>query len=154
LRDVCHIVLTDKIFATFDKDGRLHIRASIYSIPSVISTAGIVEGPAKPREFYIYKQRYSSLGIWPCKEEEVKQKFRGQFIDYQDKRIKEVIKGYIAQALFFYIIGNPFCNKKLCRLYNVHWQKDLIYSQIKKGTFCRYHKALLEKIKRTNKEIS
>ena len=134
------VILTDRLFATLDDDGRLHIRAAFYSFPSIISLSGIVEGPAKPKEFYIYKQKYSSLGVWDLKEAEIKKRFKGQFIDYNDRRMTEVVKGYIAQALFFYITGDPFCEKRSCRLYNAHWQKDLIYSQITCGKFCRRHK--------------
>ena len=146
-KDSCQIILTNRLFATLDIDNRPHIRASIYGYPSVISTSGIVEGPAKPKEYYLYKQKYSQLGIWETEEAKVKQKFRGRFIDYQDKRMPEVLKGYIAQALFFYITQNPFCEKKNCRLYNAHWQEDLIYSQIKKGKFCQRHRKVLEEIK-------
>lgn len=146
--DSCDIILTDTLFATLDEDKRPHIRASIYTFPCVISTSGIVEGPAKPKEFYVYKQKYSSLGVWELRENQIKQKFKRQFIDYQDNRITEVIKGYIAQAIFFYITGEPFCDKQSCRLFNAHWQSDLIYSQIKSGKFCRYHEGLLRRIKK------
>lgn len=146
-KDSCQIILTEKIFATLDIDKRPHIRACLFGFPSLISTSGIVEGPAKPREYYLYKQRYTQLGIWEIEEPKLKQKFKGSFIDYQDKRIGEVVKGYIAQAIFFYISGNPFCQMKSCRLYNAHWQEDLIFSQIKSGEFCRRHKDILEKIK-------
>lgn len=148
IKNACHIILTNKLFATLDIDNRPHIRVSIYGYPSVISTSGIVEGPAKPKEYYLYKQKYSQLGIWETEEAKVKQKFRGRFIDYQDKRMPEVLKGYIAQALFFYITQNPFCEKKNCRLYNAHWQEGLIYSQIKSGKFCFRHQKILEKIKK------
>lgn len=146
-RDACHIILTQKLFATFDDDKRLHIRASIYGFPSVISTSGIVEGPAKPKEYYLYKQRYSRLGAWELEGPKIKKRFKGRFIDYRDKRMNEVLKGYISQALFFYIFGSPFCAKRNCRLYNAHWQKDLIYSQVKSAGFCAQHKKLLRKIK-------
>ena len=146
IKDACHIILSPKIFATLDENKRLHIRAAIFGFPSVISTSGIVEGPAKPKDYYIYKQKYTQLGIWNIEEAKLKRKFKGRFIDYEDKRMNEVLKGYIAQALFFYITGEPFCNKKDCRLFNAHWQEDLIYSQIKRGRFCRSHKAILKKI--------
>ncbi len=153
-KDSCHIAVTNKIFATYGEDKRLHIRASIYSIPSVISISGIIEGPAKPREFYVYKQKFSSLGVWELKEREIKKKFKGQFIDYDDRRLAEVSKGYFAQALFFYITGEPFCNRKSCRLYNAHWQKDLIYSQIRRGVFCKQHRTALERIREASRKIS
>jgi hypothetical protein len=146
-KDSCNIILTDRLFATLDKDNRLHIRAGIYGYPSVISTSGIVEGPAKPKDYYIYKQRYTHLDIWDLQEAKIKKKFKDKFIDYDDKRLSDVLKGYISQALFFYITGEPFCEQKYCRLFNSHWQEELIYSQIKIGKFCKTHQRLLQKIK-------
>lgn len=149
VKEACHIILTDKIFATLSPDRHIHVRASIYSFPSIISTSGIVEGPAKPREYYFYKQKYAWMGAWDTEEAKLKKKFKNRFIDYRDKRINEVIKGYIAQALFFYIAGEPFCKQKSCRLFNAHWQEDSVYSQIKIGKFCPEHKKLLKQIKST-----
>lgn len=143
----CHIILTQKLFATTDEFKRPHIRASIYSAPSIISISGIVEGPAKPKEYYLYKQKYTQLGIWDIKAPKIKRKLGSKFIDYQDKRLNAALMGYIAQALFFYISGEPFCPQKNCRLYNSHWQKELIYAQIKAGTFCRRHKGILRQIR-------
>ena len=147
-KDTCHIIITSKLFATFDEQKKLHIRAAIFGFPSVISTSGVVEGPAKPKEYYLYKQKYAQLGIWEREEVKIKQKFKGRFIDFQDKRMTEVIKGYIAQALFSYITGEPFCPDKSCRLFNAHWQEDLIKTQIKSGRFCPKHKRVLKNIKK------
>lgn len=146
-QEACHIVLTPKIFATLDADTRPHIRAAVYGFPSVISTSGIVEGPAKPRQYYFYKRRYASVGIWDTQAEKMKSRFKGRFIDYGDKRLTGVLKGYIAQAIFFYIYGEPFCKNKGCRLFNAHWQEDLIYSQLKIAAFCKKHQALLKAIR-------
>ena len=147
-KDTCQIILTPKLFATFDEQKRLHIRAAIFGFPSVISTSGIVEGPAKPKEYYLYKQKYAQLGIWEREEAKIKQKFKGRFIDYEDKRMNEVLKGYTAQALFSYITGEPFCPDKSCRLFNAHWQEELINSQIKSAKFCAKHKKILKEIKK------
>lgn len=149
-KNAVEILLTDKLIATYeDVDRRLHLRAAIYGYPSVISTAGIVEAPAKPKGYYLAKQKYSLLKAWELKQEEVKREFRGRFIDYSDIRITEVLKGYIAQAIFFNLIGEPFCEKKTCRLFNAHWQEDLIRAQIKPGKFCTMHKKALMKIATT-----
>lgn len=147
IKDACHIILTDRLFATYDEARQVHIRAALFGFPSIISTSGIVEGPAKPKDYYIYKQKYTQLNIWGIEEARIKRKFQGRFIDYQDKRINEVIKGYISQALFFYITGEPFCKRKACRLYNAHWQEDLIYSQIKIRKFCNRHVRVLKEIR-------
>lgn len=146
-KDACHIILTEKLFATLDTDNRPHIRAGIYGYPSIISASGIVEGPAKPKEYYRYKQRFTGLGVWDLEEPKLKMRFKGAFIDYRDSRMNEVLKGYLAQALFFYITGEPFCEKRACRLFNAHWQGDLIRAQVKERKFCAFHKRVLSNIR-------
>ena len=145
--DLCHIVLTDRLIATYDEHKRLQIRAAAYGYPSVISLPGIVEGPAKPKDYYIYKDKFTKLGVLVLEEPEVKRKFKSRFIDYGDKRINEALKGYVSQALFFYMTGEPFCEQKKCRLFNSHWQEDLIYSQVRVGKFCPSHEKILIKVR-------
>ena len=54
LDDTLHIIFTNKLTATFDNDDfRYHARASISSNPSIISTTGIIEVPAKPKQYYL-----------------------------------------------------------------------------------------------------
>ncbi len=139
-----HIFFTNRLFATWEEhDRRYHARVSIYGIPSIISTTGAVEAPAKPREYYLLKQQYEMV-----KKDllELKDRFRGRFIDYEDERLTEVIKGYAMQAVFFSLVGNPFCEDKGCRLYNAHWQEELIFAQLGgEYEFCPQHKSLVEK---------
>ncbi|MFH1821848.1 MAG: DUF6775 family putative metallopeptidase [Methanobacteriota archaeon] len=144
-----HLVFTSRLFGTWDEaDARYHARVSVYSFPSLISTTGIVEAPAKPKEFYALKQRYSSLGA-PVPYEELKEKFRGRFIDYDDERLTEVMKGYAMQAVFYHIFGEPFCDEITCRLHNGHWQEEVIRSQLgpKDSEFCENHYKMLEKFR-------
>jgi len=139
-----HIIFTNRLLTTWDNSNqRYHLRASIYSIPSVVSTTGLIEAPAKPREYYLLKQQYERLG----KDlSELKESFRGSFIDYEDKRLSEVVKGYAMQAVFYSLTGDPFCEDKGCRLYNAHWQGELIFAQLESGyEFCQRHTRLLRK---------
>ncbi len=140
--DFCHIIFTNQLFGTWDeKDLRYHARVAIFGFPTIISTTGLVEAPAKPREFYIKKQ----MGIDPLV---LKEEFRGKFIDYEDPRTTEVMKGYVIQALFFHLFGDPFCSDKNCRLYNAHWQEEVINAQLKSEyEFCSKHEKILTKIK-------
>ena len=56
------IIFTNRLFATWDEnDRRYHLRTSLYGLPSIISTTGIIEAPAKPREYYLLKQQYHNL---------------------------------------------------------------------------------------------
>jgi hypothetical protein len=142
-----HIIFTNRLFGTWDiNNKRYHIRTSIYGIPSLVSTTGLIEAPAKPREYYLMKQRYEMLRKDLT---ELKDSFKGSFIDYEDKRLTEVAKGYAMQAVFYSLTGNPFCEDKGCRLYNAHWQEELISAQLESGyEFCQRHSELL------NKELS
>lgn len=142
-----HIVFTNRLFGTFDEgDGRYHARVSIYGFPSLISTTGIVEAPAKPKEYYVLKQRYAALG-GPVSLEGLKEKFRGRFIDYDDERLTEVLKGYVMQALFYHLTLDPFCDKVTCRLYNSHWQEELLKAQLSQPEFCERHQRKIEEFK-------
>jgi len=141
--DRVHIFFTNRLFATWEEgDRRYHARTSVYGFPSVISTTGLVEAPAKPREYYLLKQQYEMLGKDLL---EVKESFKGSFIDYEDERLTEVMKGYVMQAIFYALSGNPFCEDKGCRLYNAHWQGELIFAQLESDyEFCEHHSRILD----------
>ncbi|MDP6381022.1 MAG: hypothetical protein QF662_06725 [Phycisphaerae bacterium] len=138
--DVVHLVFTNQLLGTWEEGGRYHVRVAVYGIPSLVSTRGIVEGPAKPRDFYLKM----SLGI---SAEAMKEELDGRFIDHDDPRLTDVAKGYAMQAVFYHVTGNPFCTEKKCRLFNAHWQEDLIASQLGNGhEFCREHQRVLEEL--------
>ncbi len=138
-----HILFTSRLFATWDDgDKRYHLRTSVYGIPSIISTTGLIEAPARPREYYLLKQQYERLGRDLL---ELKERFKGRFIDYEDGRLTEVLKGYAMQAVFYHLVDNPFCEDKGCRLYNAHWQEELIFAQLgSKYEFCGRHEEVLD----------
>jgi hypothetical protein len=133
-----HVAFTNQLFGTLDENNlTYHARISVYGFPSIISTTGLVEAPAKPREFYLKK----SLGLDPI---ELKMEFAGKFIDYDDPRLTDVMKGYVMQALFYHLAGEPFCEDKNCRLYNAHWQREVIHAQIEgEYEFCPKHSEIL-----------
>ncbi len=76
---------------------------------------------------------------------ELKERFKGRFIDSEDERRTEVVKGYAMQGVFYRLVGNPFCEDKGCRLYNAHWQEELIFAQLGSGyEFCGQHEKILD----------
>ncbi|MFQ6025857.1 MAG: DUF6775 family putative metallopeptidase [Nitrosopumilaceae archaeon] len=142
--DNFHLVITNKLTCTYDyNDYRYHGRAVICSNPSIISTTGIIEAPAKPREYYrsLMTNMFQGLNV-----DYIKKKFQGTCLDYHDSRISNVVEGYAMQALFYYLTGEPFCESKECRLHNAHWQHDLLYSQIQIGKLCTRHQKILDHI--------
>jgi len=142
-----HIFFTNRLFATWDGGNkRYHLRTSVYGVPSIISTTGLVEAPAKPREYYLLKQQYERLGKDLT---ELKERFKGSFIDYEDERLTEVMKGYAMQAVLYALTGDPFCEDKGCRLYNAHWQEELIFAQLwGEYEFCGRHTRILDSLHR------
>lgn len=144
--DMFHLAFTTKLSCTYDhEDYRYHGRAVICSNPTIISTTGIIEAPAKPRAYYWIMQHSISQGL---NLDALKDKFRGKFLEYHDKNLGQVAKGYALQAIFYYITAEPFCDSKECVLHNAHWQEDLIHAQIELGKLCEYHQRILESYKK------
>jgi hypothetical protein len=138
-----HITFTTLLPCTFSEDDwRYHGRAVICGTPSIISTTGIVEALAKPREFYL-----AQIGGMTEDIVNLKKKFVGRFIDYDDEeKITAACINYALQSIFFFITsGEPFCSNKDCRLFNSHWQEELIHT-IEKRTLCSHHKNLANKL--------
>lgn len=137
-----HIAFTNRLTCTYDcNDYRYHGRALIGSNPSIISTTGIIEAPAKPREYYVDLISNMTQGM---NMESINQKYAGTYLEYHDERLSEIIKGYLMQAIFYYITGEAFCDSRDCRLNNAHWQKDLLYSQLEFGKLCEKHQKIFD----------
>jgi len=140
--DTLHIVLTYRLIGTFEKyDRRYHARVACYAFPSVISTTGLVAAPAKPREYYITRN-FLKGGLG---EQELLEAIEGRYLDHNDERTTDVLKGYLLQALFYHATGNPFCDDPSCRLYNAHWQEEMLFAQLGgERELCRVHERMLE----------
>ncbi|MFL6453770.1 MAG: DUF6775 family putative metallopeptidase, partial [Nitrososphaeraceae archaeon] len=146
--DHVHIVFEDRLICTFsEEDWRYHARTIVGGNPSIISTSGIVEAPAKPKEWYIKQMQLATYDIDLDGDDEndgIPSNEKEKYLDYGDYRINFAAVGYALQALFFFITeGNPFCNDINCRLYNAHWQEELIHSQIQSQRLCDEHATLL-----------
>jgi hypothetical protein len=137
-----HVIFKDSLIATYDEvTRRFHARTLICGTPSIISTNGIIEAPAKPRDYY-FKMMLSNL--LDRSNEEIKTKFNGRFIDYGDPSVFCAALGFAVQAVFYFLTdGDPFCIENTCTLYNSHWQEEMIRAQVKTPKFCKYHETLL-----------
>ena len=136
-----HLVITNQLFATWDTSNhRYHARVSIYGLPTLLSTSGMVEAPAKPRDYYLRRHLGEDV-------HELKEHFKESCIDYRDPRLTDVLKGYAAQALFYYLLGYPFCEDRNCRLFNAHRQSELLQAQLfSPYAFCARHRAVLDQL--------
>lgn len=142
-----HIVFTNQLLGTWE-EGRYHARVIILGYPCLISTTGLVEAPARPREYYILKQRYQALGLTDAAVASLDEQFRSRFIAHNDPRLTEAMKGYVMQAVFFHLTGEPFCQDRHCRLYNAHWQEEVIAAQLENPQeYCPLHQRELARLR-------
>jgi hypothetical protein len=142
--DVLHIIFTNKLTCTFDEtDFRYHARALIGSNPTIISTTGMIEAPAKSKKYYLELMTNFSQE----KIEDIKKKYKGQFLEYHDSQISEIAEGYLLQAIIYYETGEVFCEHKDCRLFNAHWQEDLYFSQLENKKLCKKHLKILKELR-------
>lgn len=141
-----HIILTDQLILTRDPDDlRYHARVVLLGYPSIISSRGLIEGPARPRGYYIESGVRASFGPPSLATEAAKANLGKRFLDHGDERTTEVLKGPLSQAIFYYIFGEVFCQDKGCRLFNARWQEDMLFAQLGSGyKFCPRHAAMLK----------
>lgn len=142
-----HVVFTNQLMGTWDSsDRRYHARTVMMGSPAIISTTGLVEAPAKAPGFYIAKNSTAAFGFTQVETMELAQTFAGDHLGHEDQRMTDVAKGYVMQPVAYRVTGEPFCSDDGCRLYNAHWQAEMIRAQIGGGyDFCeRHEKALKE----------
>src|SRR5207247_8827695 len=75
-----------------------------------------------------------------------KEPFKGQFIYYDDPHLTEVAKGYALQAAMYHVTKEAFCEDPECRLFNAHWQAEVLRAQIESGSLCHRHTRLASAI--------
>lgn len=144
---VHHLIFTSRLVGSFEQDGRYHAHVDMCGYPSIISTSGIVEAPAKPRDYYVLKRRFMEAGE-DVPFELLKEQFSGQFIDYDDPRMTEVMKGYALQCILYLITKEPFCDNRDCRLFDAHWQAEVIRSQLGGRNLCTWHEKVVDEIRK------
>jgi hypothetical protein len=136
-----NILFTAALPCTWDpQECRYHARSLLCGFPSIVSTSGAVEGPARPRGYYVAKM----MGLT---EAEARRKYLGRFLEHDDRRMPEVAKGLAAQAVFYDLTGNPFCELDDCRLFNARWQDQLVASQVNIRRFCKGHNRFLKELR-------
>lgn len=143
--ETASIVFTDRLVSTYSRDDlRYHLRTLVCGFPSVISIPGVVEAPARSREYYIVKRHLELVQADGAMIESAKRAFRDEFIDYGDKRIETVLQSLSLQAVFYHLVLDPFCDSPTCRLYNAHWQSELVTAHISSASLCPRHEAMLQ----------
>ncbi len=136
-----HAVITGRLLGTYGSR-RYHARVVISGFPSFVSTSGLVEGPARPREYYFLKAEFIRSG----KDlSELNEAFRGKFVDYEDERITKITGSYVLQPLLHHFSGKEFCENSGCVLFNSHWQKEVLDIQYS-GFLCAECESEIRKV--------
>lgn len=135
-----NIVLINRKILTFIEEKRYHLRTIILGYPCIISQIGLIEAPAKPREYYILKTAGLNNELSKWLEEN-----RERYLTYEDDRLPEVIKGYMVQCLFYWINKEiNYCQNVNCTLYNSHWQEEVLKAQYN-HMLCEEHRQIIER---------
>lgn len=144
-RGLFHVVFTDLLVGTYDQsDMRYHGRALVAANPCLVSTTGMVEAPARPRDYCIEVMAAQMAGAGTGG---VESRHAGRFLAYGDGRLQAAAEGYALQAILYFETGEAFCGDRDCRLFNAHWQADLIRSQVTSGRLCGRHRSILDDIR-------
>jgi hypothetical protein len=105
----------------------------------------VVEGPARPREYYVLKQRFVAIGMRDAAAVKLDEEFRERALVHDDPRFTQVMWGFALQALFYHFNGEAFCPERTCPLYNAHWQEEMLQAQLK-GGLCPHHQEELRRL--------
>jgi len=140
-----HVIFTNQLLGTWE-EARYHIRTGVFGFPTLLSTMGAVEGPARPREYYVLKQQFAALGMGDAAAVKLEQEFRERALVHDDPRLTQVMQGFVLQALFYHLTGEAFCPERTCPLYNAHWQEEMLQAQLK-GELCPHHQEELRRLR-------
>ncbi|MHB8792356.1 MAG: DUF6775 family putative metallopeptidase [Thermoleophilia bacterium] len=152
--DQLHIVITNQLIGTWgEADRRYHARTVFCGSPSIISLSGLVAAPAKSPAYYIVRHGAESMGMSEESKLELADSFADDCVGMDDLRLTEVVKGYVMQAIVYRIEGEAFCREPGCRLFNAHWQRELLEAQIGDADeFCRRHEEFFSQLAKYSAE--
>jgi hypothetical protein len=146
-----HLAFTNQLLGTWDDtEGRYHARVGIFGYPALISIPGLVEAPARPRAYYLLRHQYQAFGFPEAEEVALTSVTHGEeprWLEHDDPRLTEALKGYALQVVLYVLTGEAFCAEPDCCLYNAHWQEELIRAQLSPSpALCARHQGLLERL--------
>ena len=149
-----HVVFTGMLACTFDEgDQRHHARTLVGANPFLVSLQGIVEGPARPRGYYTerlagaYAAAMSggrARGAGDARAEDAR---KYDYVTRGDCRMPDVARGCLLQAIAYFETGEAFCQDDSCRMYNAHWQSEMIRTQVSSPRLCARHLKMVDRMK-------
>ncbi len=148
-RETFHVVFSGRLVGTKEPgEDRVHTRVVILGNPAIVSTTGAVEAPARPVEYYLSMMLSRNFLVQQMTVMAGRASGGWDWLEHDDPRLTEVMKGYALQSVFYHFLGEAFCTEIDCRLYNAHRQSELIRSQLLSGKLCRRHEEMLRSLLR------
>ncbi len=137
------LVYTGRLLCTYGS-GRYHARVVVMGAapdaPQIVSQAGVVEGPAKPPEYYWAKGRLFQEGFAGAGESEaisvLDEVFDGKFVKPSDPLTGRIVSAYGLQPILYAFAGKQFCENPDCSLFNSHRQSEVLNAQAR-GRVCK-----------------
>ena len=149
-----HVVFTGVLACTFDEgDQRYHARTLVGANPFLVSMQGIVEGPARPRGYYterlagLYAAAMAGGRARGAGGAQAKDAGKYDYVTRGDCRMPDIARGYLLQAVAYFETGEAFCQDDACRMYNAHWQSELIRTQVSSPRLCSRHRKMVDEMK-------
>ncbi len=144
--DHLHIVFTSEFLAELTAAGGLKLGVAALGAPTIISTAGLVEAPERPKEYHFKRVQYVMLGAAEYLED-IDEEFADRTVSYGDPRTNELIKGYILQAIVYRATGNASCSSPTCPLHAATTQQGMLNAQVGPDSrICAYHREILNAV--------
>ena len=149
-----HVVFTEALACTFDDgDRRYHARTLVGANPFLVSLQGIVEGPARPRGYYaerlagMYAAAMGGGHGRDAGDAPAEDAGRYDYITRGDRRMPDIARGCLLQAVAYFETGEAFCQDGSCRMYNAHWQSEMIRTQVSSPRLCAKHLRMIDRMK-------
>ncbi len=146
---LANLVLTGRLVCTYGRKryhARVVLMGAMRSAVQIVSTAGVVEGPARPPEYYWAKGRIFQRGLTGDELRDalsvLDDTFKGRFVEQSDPLMGRIVSAYCLQPLLYVIGGRVFCEDPGCCLFNSHRQSEVLKAQAQ-GAVCEQCSGML-----------
>lgn len=146
--DHVHLVFTENLIGSWREEKTLfQLQPICLGDPAILSTTGLVEAPAKPREYEYRRAQLAMFGMDTEALEDLAEDFASCTLGYGDPRLNEVCKGYALMACMHRMFGEAFCEDPNCRLFNARTQQEMMAAQCgPKAGLCERHQEMLQRV--------
>lgn len=139
-----HLVYIDQCIGSYvPGEIMLILQAIQHGQPTIISTTGMVEAPALPREYSFRRAQLVAFGMDEATAE-LDEAFADRTLGHEDRRITRAAGGFALQALFHHMFGEQNCQEANCPLRQATTHDELAAAHLGDGScLCSRHALML-----------